>query len=848
MGQRCMNWSAEVATGLLCCCLCMAPYLAYGQGEEAPSSALHEAQQLVQESKTLLNKQQRIEALQKAEAAVQRAKSFRQNSPEYAEALTTKAIVCITLKKDDCAENALVQAEKIYAALGPGENRGLADFLNTSATFSYYKGKYHRASQLYEEALQHLQGASLLDRARVLNHLGMVSRILRDYQRAQLLLKEAAGIQLAAAHPDAADTLYNLALLYLDTGAVAQALTSLTQATTLEEPELTRFLSHGEEEISNYMGRISSDIDAAVSLHVRSAPNNPEALRLALTTVLNRKGRVLDALVNSSATWRRHLTPESETVRLELAQAQAQLAALQLEKVKKRETASNHTNEIALGIQLRALNEKLRALNVANPAQEKPLTIEEVRTAIPLGAVLVEIMEYHPFRPQVEKPAHRWGPRRYVAYLLFPQGQLSWVDLGEAEPIDQAAAKFGRAISRADRDEADIKALARTVDDLLMRPIRQRLGEAQMVLVSPDGPLHLLPFEALVDEDGRYLLETFTFVYLTTGRDLVRLREHPPVRDEPVIVANPAFDSAGVTQVARNTWEPQDATVRRSSNVADFVYSPLPGSFDEAKAVKQLLPEATLLLGPQATKAALQELHGPRILHLATHGFFLKDHQEEMLAPDNNLKLRPVREQQQPGAVERASSLLYSGLALAGANQPEGGIEHGLLTAFEAAALDLWGTKLVILSACETGVGDVHRREGVYGLRRAMMIAGAESQVTSLWKVDDAATQGLMIDYYTRLLSGAGRAEGLRQAQLAMLQSTDPWRSTTYWITILKQLLFGKDRAQAFRRARLTLKRGTGWWRHPYYWAGFIASGDWRSLSEDEDNAATINSWKGKQQ
>lgn len=846
MGRRRMNWSAEVATGLLCCCLCMAPYLAYGQREEVPSLALHEAQQLIQESKTLLNKQQRIEALQKAEAAVQLAKGFRQNSPEYAEALTAKAIVCITLKNDDCAEDALVQAKKIYDALGSGENRGFANFLNTSATFSYYKGKYHRAAQLYEEALQHLQGASLLDRARVLNHLGMISRILRDYQRAQSLLKEAADIQLAATHPDAADTLYNLTLLYLDTGAVAQALTSLTQATTLEEPELTRFLSHGEEEeISNYMGRISSDIDAAVSLHVRSAPNNPEALRLALITVLNRKGRVLDALVNSSATWRRHLTPESETVRLELAQAQAQLAALQLEKVEKRETASR-TNEIALGIQLRALNKKLRALNVANPVQEKPLTVEEVRTAIPPGSVLVEIVEYHPFQAQVENPTQRWGPRRYIAYLLFSQGELSWVDLGEAEPIDQAAAKFGRAISRADRDEADIKALARTVNDMLMRPIRQRLGKVRMVLLSPDGPLHLLPFEALVDEDGRYLLETFTFVYLTTGRDLVRLREHPPVRDEPVIVANPAFDGAGVTQVARNTWELQDAALRRSSNVADFVYSPLPGSIDEAEAVKQLLPEATLLLGPRATKAALQELHGPRILHLATHGFFLKDHQEEVLAPDENLRLRPIRDQQQQGAIGRASSLLYSGLALAGANQSEGGIEHGLLTALEAAGLDLWGTKLVILSACETGIGNIQRREGVYGLRRAMVIAGAESQVVSLWKVDDPATQGLMIDYYTRLLTGSGRVEGLRQAQLAMLQSTGPWRSTTYWTNILKRLLFGKDRAQAFQHARLTLKRGTGWWRHPYYWAGFIASGDWRPLSEDENNMETISPWKEK--
>jgi CHAT domain-containing protein len=367
-----------------------------------------------------------------------------------------------------------------------------------------------------------------------------------------------------------------------------------------------------------------------------------------------------------------------------------------------------------------------------------------------------------------------------------------------------------------------------------MRPIRKRLGEAQMVLLSPDGPLHLLPFEALVDENGRYLLETFTFVYLTTGRDLVRLRDQPSSREESVIMANPAFDDIGATQVAQGSWTNQEAPLRSSKDASDFFYAPLPGSIAEAEAVKQMLPKATLLLGTQATKAALQELHGPHILHLATHGFFLKDQDEEAWEPDDNLELRPVGDGQHH-IVGTASSLLYSGLALAGANRPEGGIEYGLLTALEAAALDLWGTKLVVLSACETGVGGIGLREGVYGLRRAMVIAGAESQVMSLWKVDDSATQGLIVDYYRRLLTdGIGRAEGLRQAQLAMLQGAESWRSTVYWVNILKRLLFGEERTQALQQAQLTLKRGTGWWRHPYYWAGFIAAGNWRPLSREE--------------
>jgi hypothetical protein len=299
-----------------------------------------------------------------------------------------------------------------------------------------------------------------------------------------LSLKEAAQIQLDAQHPDVTHTLYHLALLYMTTGDVAQALTSLTQAINLQEPELMLFLSKGEEEqMYNYMRRISADTDAAVSLHVHAAPDNPEALQLALTTVLNRKGRVLDALVNASTNLRNHLTPEGEAVRLELMQTQAQLVALQLEKMKKGETTSDNTTEISLGARVRTLNEKLRTLSAADRAQGTLLTIDEVRTAVPVGAVLVEIVEYRPFRPHAEKPEQRWGPQRYVVYLLFPQGRLDWVDLGEAQPIDQAIAKFGRAIRRADRDEADVKALARAVDEMLMRPIRRRLEGAQMALL-----------------------------------------------------------------------------------------------------------------------------------------------------------------------------------------------------------------------------------------------------------------------------------------------------------------------------------------------------------------------------
>lgn len=156
--------------------------------------------------------------------------------------------------------------------------------------------------------------------------------------------------------------------------------------------------------------------------------------------------------------------------------------------------------------------------------------------------------------------------------------------------------------------------------------------------------------------------------------------------------------------------------------------------------------------------------------------------------------------------------LLRSGLVLAGVKQQQSGAgEDGVLTALEAAGLDLWGTKLVVLSACETGLGEVQNGEGVYGLRRAL-VAGSQTQVMSLWKVSDAATRDLMTAYYTRLQAGEGRTEALRQVQLAMLRGE------------LKPTQDGAD------------------YRHPYYWAAFIPSGDWRSMDGKDDGVVATRS------
>jgi CHAT domain-containing protein len=371
--------------------------------------------------------------------------------------------------------------------------------------------------------------------------------------------------------------------------------------------------------------------------------------------------------------------------------------------------------------------------------------------------------------------------------------------LGEMKAIDEAVAGLRKALR--DPNRADVRRLARAVDDKIMRPLRPLLGATpggtRRLLIAPDGLLNLIPFAALVDERGQYLVERYTVSYLTSGRDLLRLQLAPRGSNAPLIAANPAF--GGVETLAapagQDSGNPQagDQVWGQIDPTAVFFQS-LPGTEREAEAIKALLPGASMLLREQATETALKQSRAPSVLHIATHGFFLRDPEAPQVetrgAPGGDQLRAPATLSKWAAKVE--NPLLRSGLALAGANERRSGDDDGVLTAMEAASLDLWGTRLVVLSACNTGLGEVRNWEGVYGLRRALVLAGSETQVMSLWPVLDKQTRRLMVSYYRRLLKGEGCGEALRQIQLEML----------------------KD-------AKLRL---------PYYWASFIQAGEWANL------------------
>jgi len=583
--------------------------------------------------------------------------------------------------------------------------------------------------------------------------------------------------------------LNNLALLYQAQGDINRATDFFRRALEVQTQNLNLIFAVGSEQRKqSYVKIFSSTTDIMVSRSLQQATKNLAAASLALTTVLRRKGLVLDAVADSIQILRSKLDSNPETQKLfaQWLQVQQQLSALIYSQSEKQTT-----NPKAQLEQLEAQREKLEAAISSKSAefrqQTQPVELTAIQAKIPKDAALVEIVQYRPFNTKAKTEAQNFGNPHYAAAVLRSSGEPKWLDLGEAAEIDKLAIDFRAALATG----RPFKKIARTLDDKLIAPILPFLSNARHILISPDGQLTLIPFEALKDEQDKFLIQRYAFSYLTSGRDLLHFQSNNHNAFAPVVLANIDYNDQTQTVASAKTSSSHGLQNRRSGDLANLEFDSLPATKDEAAAIKNVLPNTKVLLGKDATETVVKQLHSPSILHLATHGFFITDVEQNLNAsPDFELTPR------QPKIIEVENPLLRSGLALAGANkrnQVKNGSDDGVLTALEVAGLDLRSNQLVVLSACDTGKGDVKVGDGVYGLRRALVIAGSQSQVLSLWLVDDVATKELMVKYYQNLQAGKGRHEALRAAQLEMLNTQE--------------------------------------YEHPQYWAAFVPSGNWTPLS-----------------
>ncbi|MBD2497806.1 tetratricopeptide repeat protein [Nostoc sp. FACHB-280] len=715
--------------------------------------------------------------------------------PTVAQSLNNLAALYDSQGKYAQAEPLYLRALAILEKVLGKEHPTVAQSLNNLAALYHAQGKYEQAEPLYLRSLdinEKVLGKEHPDVAQSLNNLAELYRAQGKYEQAEPLYLRSLDINekvLGKEHPTVAQSLNNLAGLYLVKGDITRVTDFLRRGLDIQAQNLNLIFATGSEKSKqSYIRTFLKTTYATVSLSLEEARNNSTAASLALTTVLRRKGLVLDAVADSIQILRSKLDKNPETQKLftQWLQVQQQLSTLVFSPSKK-QTA----NPKAQLEQLEAEKEKLEAAISVKSAefrqQTQPLELAAIQAKIPKDAALVEIVQYKPLNVKAKTEAQRFGKPRYAAAVLRSSGEPKWVDLGEAAEIDKLAIDFRAALATG----KPFKKLARTLDEKLIAPIRPLLGDANHILISPDGQLTLIPFEALKDEQDKFLIQIYAFSYLTSGRDLLRFNSNVNNASAPVVLADIDYNNQTQTVASAKPSGVRGSQNRRSGELANLAFDSLPATKEEAAAIKKVLPNAKLLLGKDATETAVKQLQNPSILHLATHGFFITDIEQNLNASlDLELTPRPKE------FIEVENPLLRSGLALAGFNQRKqvtNNNDDGVLTALEVAGLDLRSNQLVVLSACDTGKGDVKVGDGVYGLRRALVIAGSQTQVLSLWLVNDDATKELMVKYYQNLQAGKGRHEALRAAQLDLLNSQE--------------------------------------YSEPQFWAAFVPSGNWTPLS-----------------
>ncbi|MEM9456950.1 MAG: CHAT domain-containing protein [Myxococcota bacterium] len=705
---------------------------------------------------------------ERAEACYLRALSIIETrlGPRHVEILETlNGLANVYLDKKQY-EQALPLYERaldiITEAFGPKHHR-IAVPLYTLALIDMAQGEYESALVRHQRTLAIRRAHLPPEHPAISLSLISISQIhmLEGQYEDSIALQEEAlrsfEVTLGNNHPDVAKALEQLALSHWALGQHARTTDFFERAISLRETHfrLTMDLDTPQAKrlfLANISGRLSDVIAYAVDAGANPAlppAERERATRVALLMLLQHKGRVLDSIASAVLSLRRDLDADAERVLERYRNNRTRYATLMLRKPETVDSDSYIASIQQIEKEAESLEREIEAYGAELQGQATPISVGAVQGTLPDGAALVEWARYRPREHHVTDAEQRLGPPRYAACIIARGTAPVWVDLGPAERIDSLVAQWRVQLLT---NAATVDETARALGERIMDPLQRYLQGIDELYVSPDGALNLIPFAALRDEEGHYLLERYRVHYHTSGRDRLRQQNDAPARSEPMIVANPLYDLPGNTR--RHDFMPLDHVIK------------------EAREVAQRYAKPTVLIGADATEHALKQVRGPAVLHIATHGYF-----------------GPLRCDEQLEGTERGLvPALESGLALAGANGCRGlaavdsdrSVEDGLLTALELASLDLVGTELAVLSACDTAVGatEIHDRwgtptgqaDGVYGLRRALTLAGAETQLMTLWKVDDRAARQIMQAFYEYLGDGVPRSEALRQAQLGMLQ------------------------------------------------------------------------------
>tara|TARA_R110002072_G_scaffold13418_12_gene56289 strand:+ start:48914 stop:52729 length:3816 start_codon:yes stop_codon:yes gene_type:complete len=690
---------------------------------------------------------------------------------------------------------------------------------------------YDQSSEMFEEVRSSwttIFGESHANTLKATNNLGRVYKRQGKLDLAEEKISQALALRqevLGKDHIDAIRSMIDLGGVYLDQERFDEAAVILTDALALAENQLGNLHPYTFDAL-NYLAKVREDMDqlqSAVELrevgfnrrsdfldtmlwttgenaregYVRlhrpefndylsllAKIGDEESARRMIDASLQRKGLLLKVTSEIQQIATMTTDPKLKGLATELESARKELAAKTLSGPTA-ETKDNHVQVLyQLEQRVNEIQGELGRASVRFRTSIAGSSAERLTDAMKKDSALVDFMAYTDDGEAKLLASVITKRRNKVAFHL--------VQFSDREAIEKSVALYREFIQDDQVDEDELVEVGIEAYEYVWSPLMDVLGDLAHVYLIPDGLLNIAPFGALMSPDEEYLIQTTDLQILTSGRDLLP-SEYRLARGQYLVMAGPDYDSEDVV----SDEEIQVAAGRRSAalklgirgagtGLRGLNFAPLPGAAEEGKIIVDRVDGRDTandnFFGNNAQEKVLVDLTAPpEVLHVATHGFFLK--------PDDTLRKRLLKAQRgmeaqvpPPGD----NPLLRAGLAFAGINtnaQFLGEIEttnDGVLTALEVLDLNLSGTRLVVLSACETGLGEIHEGEGVYGLRRSFQEAGVAEVVSSLWEVSDAGTQALMTDFYDRLLAGQPAREALRDTQLDMIDSPQ-WGYPYIW-------------------------------------------------------------------
>jgi len=751
-------------------------------------------------------------------ALIIREKAFGVEHRETAASLNMLGVLCQYFGDLDMAAPFLLQAFSIRAKVLGVEHPFTASSANNLANIYLAKGDHKKAEEIFKEALaikEKFHGKNDLDFSITLANLAVISYLSGDYKKAEEMLERVLEIRrklLGPNHWRVFEALETLFLVYVAKGQLETAFNLGKRIIDKDDKLIEQVFSSSSEYQKILFGyKKKGMIAKMISFVHQFCQLNLHAKEIALTTWLNRKGIVLEALrshqetlIDTDDNKIKATLQELHKIRVQLSNTIFSNSLIDEQKYFELETRKeNLESELSKTSRYYAMQKKMAKVDV-----------KQIARSLPAKSVLIEIAEIQlvNFSPKNQQNI-KW-PLHYIAFVL-PAGEsdgVDLIDLGETEKINNAISGFRKLITEVkghDKIKDSYPKLiesSKQIYNLIFNPIKDKLKGVHEIFISPDGDINLLPFEVLVGKDGKFLIEYYRFNYLPTGRDLLRFGQIKRQAKKYILMGDPDFDlnwlekkeilSKMGIQKGKNL-----EVALRSPDLTGISFKRLQAAGEEVKAIQSILGNSLSVLytGKYALEEVLHEMEPPKILHLATHGFSLGDHGIERYLPPNSergIQSAPMLAERIKVWVKAKNPLLLSGFVLAGANVsvkkglPEG--PDGIITAEKVIGLNLWGTDMVVLSACVTGLGDVRSGEGIFGLRRAFSIAGAKSLVTSMWGIPDQETKELMTAFYKNIKDGMNRCQALRQAALHQKQ-------------VVKER-YGHA--------------------HPLFWGGFIFSGE----------------------